>query len=454
MRHLILGSWIAVLAVSFTSSALAQSSRTGFPPFTPQAGGPWDSVNLANLNVHLRFPITARKGRGPVFSYAINYDSSVYQRGLAGAWILGFGWDTSGGVGIPIGGVRSSGSQQITCSGGGTGTQTTYNGYSDALLTFHPFAANIITSTCDGSGGTTTTNDGSGYTVTVSAVTNRATVTARDGTVLGMSFAGPTPSSPNTITDSNGNQITFDGTTITDTLGTTPLTSSGANNYPNPFSYSFPNFKSGTSTITVSFVNPAPAIQTAFNCGGIPEESIPAGQEPLIDTITLQDGSTYHFTYEQTPGNPSAVTGRLASVKLPTGATISYQYFAANGGINCFDGTTMNLKRITSDGTWSYSRTVGSDLVTTLSTTITDPQGNQTLINFQNGLETQRQIYQGSSNTSGTLLQTIFTCYNGSKPNCNATSVTLPITEVSRFVQLPGGKENEQDVFLTRTLAS
>src|SRR5579864_5897117 len=96
---------------------------------------------------------------------------------------------------------------------------------------------------------------------------------------------------------------------------------------------------------SVSFVNPAPAIQSAFHCGNVTEETIPAGQEPLIDTITLQDGSTYHFTYEPTPGNPSASTGRLASVKVPTGGTISYTYPGPNDGINCLDATNLHLTR-------------------------------------------------------------------------------------------------------------
>jgi len=104
----------------------------------------------------------------------------------------------------------------------------------------------------------------------------------------------------------------------------------------------------------------------------------------------------------------------------------------------------MSLTRVTPDGTWTYSRTISG---TASTTTVTDPQQNQTVINFQNGLETERQIFQGSAR-NGTLLQTVFTCYNGNRPNCNTTNVSFPITEVSRFLQWPGGKENEQDVFL------
>ena len=208
-------------------------------------------------------------------------------------------------------------------------------------------------------------------------------------------------------------------------------------------------FQSGNSTVTVNFVNPAPAIQSAFGCGNVQEESIPAGEEPLVGAINLPDGSSYQLTYEPTPGNSSATTGRLASLKVPTGATISYSYPGANDGINCLDGTNLSLNRATSDGTWTYRRTVSGSSGTT---TVTDPQSNQIVVSFQNSRETQRQIYQGSS-TNGTLLQTIITCYNGTKSNCNTTPVSLPVTEVSRFVLLPNGKENEVDSFFASNAA-
>src|SRR4029077_7839016 len=49
---------------------------------------------------------------------------------------------------------------------------------------------------------------------------------------------------------------------------------------------------------------------------------------------------------------------------------------------------------------------------------------------------TERQVYQGS--TSGTLLKTIFTCYNGSSSPCNLTPITLPITERTVILEWPG----------------
>lgn len=69
-------------------------------------------------------------------------------------------------------------------------------------------------------------------------------------------------------------------------------------------------------------------------------------------------------------------------------------------------------------------------------TTVTDPStaANVIDIQFQGTYETQRQIYQGS--TSGALLQTLYTCYNGATSPCTGTSITLPITQIAAITQL------------------
>jgi RHS repeat-associated protein len=125
----------------------------------------------------------------------------------------------------------------------------------------------------------------------------------------------------------------------------------------------------------------------------------------------------------------------------------------------------MGLTVTTSDGTTTYARAISSNN-SSETTTITDAQSNQTVVSFvpvtdsrlpanqdphapTNWIEVQRQNYQGSA-SGGTLLQTVFMCYNGNKTNCSTTAVNFPITEVSRFVQLGGGKENEQDTFLDK----
>ena len=155
-----------------------------------------------------------------------------------------------------------------------------------------------------------------------------------------------------------------------------------------------------------------------------------------MNTITLPDGTFYQFTYETTPGDthsPHNVTGRVASITLPTGGTVSYNYTGTNNGIECADGSTSGLTRTTPDGTWTYTRTLGTGAAST--TTVEDPKGNYTVIQFQGIYETQRQTYQGTI-AAAHLLQTINTCYNGAAVPCTVTAITLPVLSRTVTTQL------------------
>jgi RHS repeat-associated protein len=255
----------------------------------------------------------------------------------------------------------------------------------------------------------------------------------------------------NGFTDRNGNQISQTGGVFTDTLGQTALTvtGSGTPSSPTILSYTTP---SGTASFTMSYV--AYTIKTNFGCSGIGEYGPTTNN--LVDKITLPDASYYQFTYESTPGYSGSVTGRLASIKLPTGGTISYSYSGGNNGIVCSDGSTATLTRNTADGTWTYTRTLVSG--TQWQTLVNDPQGNQTVVQFQlftnpsnnqnmvQFYETQRTIYQGSV-SSGSLLRTLNVCYNGSTAPCTGTTVTPPISRRTLTMQLPNGLQSKADSF-------
>ncbi len=276
---------------------------------------------------------------------------------------------------------------------------------------------------------TETASDGSGFTLTTSSYFGLGrTVTHRNGKVL----SGPLNSQggSGTATDRNGNKISVDSNgNFTDTLGTTALTVSGAAPNPLTFSYTSP---AGTS-VSVTMNYRTYTVKTNFGCSGMAEYG--PTSVSLVDTIRLPDGSAYTFQYEATPGFPGDVTGRLASVTLPTGGTISYTYTGSNSGIIWSDGSAAGLARATPDGQWTYAR---SGTAPAWVTTITDPQSNQTVTNFQGIYETQRQIYSGSS-SSGTLLQTVIACYKGNTTNCTTTAVGTPITQRRVTIQFPGG---------------
>src|SRR5260370_6792839 len=63
--------------VLLTGVAPAQVA-TGAPPFGSFGGGPFDTVNLGNLNVHFAIPVLHKAGRGMPFTYDLSYDSSIW----------------------------------------------------------------------------------------------------------------------------------------------------------------------------------------------------------------------------------------------------------------------------------------------------------------------------------------------------------------------------------------
>jgi RHS repeat-associated protein len=270
--------------------------------------------------------------------------------------------------------------------------------------------------------GTKAANDGSGYVLSVNEQASPSIVVQNRS---GWSIPSP-GSSTGTVIDTNGNKLTTSvngtTTTFTDTLGTTVLTINSPSSSQTTYSYTAPS----GSQAQIAFNYTQKTVQTAFGCSGISE--YPATPVYLLSSITLPDSSSYTITYEQTYGAASGVvTGRIASIKLPAGGTISYQYSSGGTGINgitCADGSASYLARTTPDGTWIYSQGGGT-------TTITDPVtpiGNVTVINFRGIFETQRQIYQGTI-LPANLLRTINTCYNGSASPCTGTAITLPITQ-------------------------
>jgi hypothetical protein len=169
----------------------------------------------------------------------------------------------------------------------------------------------------------------------------------------------------------------------------------------------------------------------------------------LVGEIDLPDqvqnpSDKYTITYETTPGdvhNPHYVTGRIASITLPTGGTIHYSYSGGSNGITCADGSTATLTRQTPDGTWTYAHTIPA-YPNPWATTITDPQSNVASLQFQgtwNGTavtnamyEIQRTVNMGSS---GTL--TVYTCYNYAPAPCTAYVAAAPISQVSVTRKLP-----------------
>jgi RHS repeat-associated protein len=434
---------------------------TGVPKFSSIGGGEFDTVNLGNLNVHFTVPVLHKAGRGIPFSFDIGYDSSIYQivtvngaqtwqpSSQAGSYGSYWGWQN-----LEVNTPYLNYTTAVTSSGTCYNNQQWYVlGYSnylyyDAFGTAHPFpgvgGAQMMSPGGYGCpppwarGQTTgTAGDGSGYSISFAVVgSSTGNITTSSGTTTSLPFltSPPLGSSPYNATDANGNEITFSNGAFTDTLGTTALTVTGAQPNPMKFTYTGP---AGSEFYQVNF---SPYnIKTAFLCTNPTiQDYTSTGSVYLPSSIVLPDGSQYSLSYEPTPGNSSYTTGRVSQVTLPTGGVIQYSYTGSNDGINCADGSTLGLQRIVSPGgTWSYSRS-GSGAAWT--TTVSDPANNQTAISFEeylnNFYETQRLAY-----TSGTLLSTDITCYNGQSigtpANCYNTAITAQITRITNFRYVP-----------------
>lgn len=435
----------AAFALLISTLATAQTD-TGLQPFGSFGGGPFDVVNLGPLNVHFEVPITSKAGRVVPFFYKISYDSLIWTPANgngSSTWSpqANLGWQAQTDAFVGYVTYTQNNNGPCPTPGDRSISRTNY-GYHDSRGGGHAFP-NIFVyiSDCNGftSASSQTTTDGSGITLSVDGSTpDIATVTTRDGA---RSTVGRFPYSSASLKNTNGNFISTDGTTFTDTLGATALTLSGSGTPSSPFVYSFPNSSGGTSTVTTHYTSYT--IQTNFQCSGISEYS--ASGVNLPTSIVLPDLSQYQFTYEQTPGSgPGFTTGRIASVTLPTGGTITYTYTGSNNGINCTDGSTMGLTRalggnIDAGGTWTYTRSFNSSSnlwQTTISDPVT-PVSNQTVLNFATVggfyFETSRNAYQGSA-VPANLLLSVTHCWNGT---CTP-GVSAPISQVDIYTQPAG----------------
>lgn len=477
-------SSMMVIIVSLASGQVS----TGTPAFGSYGGGPFDTVNLGNLNVDFVIPIINKPGRGGPFVFNLVYNSSIWKpvtsngtTSWSGTAYSSWGWTASSPMGGSMSYTTTTSTRQVIC---GYIYLTSYTNwtYFDGFGTPHVFAGQSDSWTsspgCNSTGTdgfAATASDGSGYTLNVNG-TSINSLTAANGT---HPMAGSYTSQ-----DANGNLITAQTangtTTYTDTLNTNVLTISGSGTPSSPkvFSYTAP---AGPENYQLKYTQYT--VQTGFGFSGAIAEYGPVSNA-LVSSLLLPDGvSQYIFKYEQTPvactplpgtDQTNCVTGRIASVTLPTGGTVFYTYPGGPHSTGIYsDGSTAGLTRALSPSTscttgcWQYSRALVSGTPgpgSTWTTTITDADPvaqNQTVINFSedsattpstyNLYETQRLTYSGSS-TGGTLLTTMITCYNNTNPtvsSCPGAAVTPPINNQTTFAYLPNAAGQQAKTFIS-----
>src|SRR5215470_370835 len=135
---------------------------------------------------------------------------------------------------------------------------------------------------------------------------------------------------------------------------------------PNPVSLTYTSPAGTQVSVVINYK--AYTVATNYGISGISEFA--PTNVPLVDNVTLPDGSRYAFTYEPTPSTPASgactplsgtyatncVTARMTSITLPTGGQIQYSYSGGSNGI-LSDGSASTLTRtVTPGGVWTYSR--------------------------------------------------------------------------------------------------
>jgi RHS repeat-associated protein len=407
-------------------TSVAQTTSGGIQPFATLTGGPIDVIDMATSHIQISIPIRNKAGKIP-FAYTLLFNPNFFKNGttwslgnrlLGAPLILGRPFSANVGATARASLVSNFGS----CNG--HSTDNVYNGWiiTDGTGAVHHVPGSTDQFGCVGTSFTAATADRTGYTLVVTGST-QYTIYDRSGNAV----VGGTGGS--TSTDPDGNSISFavpsSGTsTYTDSLQQIALTAQEPFTGGGPFTYTFTDASGTNHSFTVNFTTFQG--RTNFVCGGMADSS---GTISVPTTITTPDGGTYTFGYEQTPGFAGFITGRVASITLPTGGSISYAYSGGNNGINCNSTVTPTLTRTVSDNNghtsqWKYVNTNAVAVPGNFTVTQTDPVGDVTTFSFSGEAQTQKVV----SDVNLGILETIVTCYNqiySSKAAC-VTPSTVP----------------------------
>jgi RHS repeat-associated protein len=445
----------------------------GYPEFSTQVGSQYDQIDLADSNISITLPLRSINAGPLPLSFMMSGQSNAYSANPFGTGVSWFVTTPSFSLLASVGASRTDTPEPeaTTCNGQPDSLYTNF-GVVDSFGTVHPLSTIIILD----SGGchplpsplAQPTTDGSGYTVVFSGTAQAWQTTVYDK--AGNSYSGIGTSvgvvTPDDIAALSVAYPSANTQTETDALTSTPVvTQQSHNGYP-PFSYSYPYTNAAGATATATYtVNYTTYTQaTNFGCSGIAE----LGPVPLSfpTSITTPIG-TYTITYEVTPNNftttkypPPYYTGRIASITLPSGGSISYTYSGGSNGINCGNKIVPTITRTVNDNNgnvnkWTYvNSNAGGIYYSNFTVVITDPANNQAVYYMQGQFQTQVISYQGGCPTSitgcnggGTLLKTVTTCYNAVFTKC-ATPSTItgpPIKNFSQtdvFTSYNGGSNN------------
>ncbi|HUX66109.1 MAG TPA: hypothetical protein VMV31_01330, partial [Terriglobales bacterium] len=346
-----------------------------------------DRVDRSSLAVQLDIPIYTRPTVGNAqINLQLVYDSQFWQRGAAWTPAAGNGWQLVSQAGASITtsidfqyycGLYdiNTGDDPYTGNPDDESVDVMEKGYSltepDGTVTATAYLYEYLSSQpgrklgwasdCPTSFYNPTSYivpDGKGFTLGIDSSGN-ASAYDRAGDRIDAGF-----------TDPNGNSVTESGGYFYDPLGNALVVSGSAT--PGSYLTYLYTGPGGTSPQLQEDFQSYP-VSTDYFCSGISEFD---GTLTLPSDLKLPDGSRYTFGY--------AADGRLASVTLPTGGTISYSY----SSVNCSDLGNDALARgesLDSGKTWNWTRTFSGGYPVTTETT---PYGDQAVYTFGAPLST------------------------------------------------------------------
>jgi RHS repeat-associated protein len=462
---------LATLFVAVCSSPAQTGAVLGQPALQKyiNVGGGVDEINTGDLTVHISIPLASKGAYGPPVSTSLDMDSRTYLYNYnqgSGNQIF-----TAGNFQFRSSARFSVGFPYFNAGSGSCSTQpypqlAAWPAY-DGSGTFHPATVTLL-----GCGGTLGSpgNNGDGWAVGVALASSPyspywnyfGVAIAPSGLWGGIEFppqlsGGCPPHSvedlhSNAITDnlcwgfnSNGVPISASGA-VTDAAGNHVLTASlsGSNvllQYPGP--------SATTSTYRLTFSEAT--VNEDFGCPGL---SVPSSYtSPLLTAILLPDGSNQSFTYESNSLHSGTTTGRIASITVPTGATYAYTYTGGTHGVNCSDGSTSGIKKVTPDGTWTLTHTAESGTTNLSTTTVKAPSLDyviDTIVAVLPNPNTPFVIPQTSTvaslsySSAGTLLASTYMCYSGNHPTSPLSCANPPSapgfapSEIDTWGYVPG----------------
>jgi hypothetical protein len=442
---------LGTILACFLAAAFAQTD-TGIPSYEATIPiNAYESVNLGNLNILLQAPVRSKGGPLPL-SFMLTANSQIYVNAnkvyLTTASATSSFW-ANGAVlaqGYWNGGALIS-NQVTTCIGGGQNnhtTQYTLYGLYDGIGTLHPVFATWFGNPICNTPLDVFTSDGSGLEVAINTL-GGPTVYDRFGNISSFAF-NLTPSA-GVITDTHGNHLTV-GLNSNVITYSDQLTSTAALSYPTAqpsgtsTSYQYTDGTGALRSVTANFLGgtSGTTFNPAYSCPGLINGSAPI--YPL-SSVNFPDSSSLFVTWEL--ASTGYLDGRLATVKIPTGATYTHTYSGGTNGDGLWcaatsvSNATMSIGNGT--GTWKFARVVTTSGCPTVppttvcsTTTVTKPDNSGVVYTFINNIMTSKVV----KDTDGaTVLNTMVYCYNSTISNCNSSVPILP-GSVAAYHYVPG----------------